>query len=319
MMPNMFDVPFRAEAFPGHVARRGVMQFDESALAHALFVTGRAPGDQTRYGAMSLWEWIHRSSLVPAYLRRTPTGRLMKSALADSLDRSEKVGLSYALGQALTGIFCEQALGVTHLMHIDRYAARWRVQFGPTRQRADVFGRIGPKRWVVAEAKGRSNGMESALRQTLIDQKSTVRTVAGHAPEVSLGCVASFPTLRGGIRGPMRLDAFDPEVAKNESVDFGVTEGRFFETYYEPFATAIDLGQAIADPPPGYVAASIVSSGLQVGMRQELYSAAQSSRNGEDVAWANLLDEVDESDLRPDGTFVSAAYGDALSLQDYDW
>jgi hypothetical protein len=318
MMQIMFDVPFHAEAFPGHIARRGVLRFDESDLAHALFVTGRAPGDQRGYGSTSVWEWVHRSSLVPAYIRRTPTGRLVKSALADSLDRSEKVSVSYALGQALTGIFCEQALGVTHLMHVDRYASRWRVQFGSTRRRADMFGRIGPKRWVVAEAKGRSNGMESALRQTLIEQKGAVRTIAGYVPEIALGCVASFPILSGGIRGPMRVDAVDPEVGKSESFDLSINEGRFLQAYYEPFAAAIDSGQAIAVPPTGYVAASLGSSGLQVGMREGLYSAVQGSRGGKEAAWSELLTAVDDGDRRRDGTFVSADYGDALSLQDYD-
>ena len=122
---GMFDVRYRAEAFPNFVARNGVLHFDAADLAHALFVTGRAPGDQARHGDMSVWEWIHRTSLVPAYVRRGSTGRLMKSALADSLDRSEKVALSYALGQAMTGIFAQQNLGVTHLMHVDRYAERW--------------------------------------------------------------------------------------------------------------------------------------------------------------------------------------------------
>lgn len=317
-MRSMFDVPFRAEAFPGHVARRGVMHFGEGDLAHALFVTGRAPGDQSRHGSMSVWEWVHRSSLVPAYVRRAPTGRLMKSTLADTLDRSEKVAVSYALGQAMTGIFCEQNLGVTHLMHVDRYASRWRVQFGPTRRRADMFGRLGPRRWVVAEAKGRSNGMESALRQTLIDQKGTVRTVAGHPPEITLGCCASFPTLPGGTRGPMRVDAFDPEVVKTEAIDLGITEARFFLTYYEPFVTAIDLGEQLTARTPGYVAASLESAGLQIGMREELYAAVKGALVGEKIAWSSLLAEVDNRDSRRDGTFVTANYDDALSLRDYD-
>lgn len=317
-MPIMFDVPFRAEAFPSHIARRGVLHFDESALAHALFVTGRSPGDQARHGATSVWEWVHRSSLIPAYVRRAPSGRLMKSSLADSLDRSEKVAISYALGQALAGIFCEQALGVTHLMHIDRYASRWRVQFGPTRRRPDLFGRIGPKRWVVAEAKGRSNGMESGLRQTLVDQKGTVRRIAGQPPEIALGCVASFPLLSGGFRGPMRVDAFDPEVTKNEPFELDISETRFLAAYYEPFATAIDQGVASADPPPGYVAATLDSAGLRVGMREDLYLATRSSRSSESTEWAALVEAAPDNDFRPDGTFVSVDYGDALSLQDYD-
>ncbi len=116
----------------------------------------------------------------------------------------------------------------------------------------------------------------------------------------------------------MRVDAFDPEVAKNETFDLDINEGRFFEAYYEPFATAIDLGEALADGPPGYVAATLVATGLRVGMREELYSAVQSSRSGEGVEWADLLDAGDDTDRRPDGTFVSANYGDALLLQDYD-
>jgi hypothetical protein len=312
----MFDVPFRAEAFPGFVARRGVLHFDESELAHALFVTGRAPGDQSRYGPMSVWEWIHRSSLVPAYVRRSPSGRLMKSALADSLDRSEKVSLSYSLGQALTGIVCEQILGVTHLMHVDRYASRWRVSFGRTRRRADLFGRIAPTRWVVAEAKGRSNGMESSLRQTLIDQKATVKTIAGHRPAVALGCVVSFPILSGGVRGPLRVDAFDPEPAK-EAVDLNISEARFFQTYYEPFTAAIDAGQQ-TDGPPGYVAASLDAAGLRVGMRRDLYEAVQSGYLGENAPWTDLLGDEDFQDDRQDGTFVQAQYGEAMSLRDYD-
>lgn len=315
-MATMFDIPFRADAFPSSVARAGVLHFDAGALAHALFVTGRAPSDRGSHGALSVWEWIHRASLVPAYVRRGPTGRLMKSTLADSLDRSEKVGLSYALGQAMTGIFCEQKLGVLHLMHVDRYAARWRVDFGGARRRADLFGRIGPTRWVVAEAKGRSNGMETDLRRILIAQKGSIRSIAGHRPTVSLGCVASFPVLRGGIRGPMRVDAFDPEPSK-EAMDLTVDEPRFLQTYYEPFAAAIAVGVE-TEGPPEYVSAALPAVGLRVGMRQELYEAIQ-SRNRDTIGAAVELMERDPiQGRRPDGTFVEADFEDALSIQDYD-
>jgi hypothetical protein len=83
-----FEVPFSADAFPGHIRRRGVLKFTSADLAHALFVTGRAPADQWAHGDASTWEWLSRSSMVPAYVRED-SGRLMRSALANSLDRSE--------------------------------------------------------------------------------------------------------------------------------------------------------------------------------------------------------------------------------------
>lgn len=309
---RMFDVPYQAEAFPDSVARKGVLHFDEADLAHALFVTGRAPGDRVRYGDMSLWEWIHRTSLVPAYVRRSPTGRLMRSALADSLDRSEKVALSYALGQALTGIFAQRNLAVTHLMHVDRYAERWRVTFGATNRRADLFGRIGPAKWVVAEAKGRSNGMEASLRDSLVAQKGSIRTVAGHPPTISFGSVASFPVLRGGVRGPMRLDAFDPKPSK-EAIDVEVDEVRFLRAYYEPFIVAIRAGRRY-EGRPGYVSASLGSIGVRVGLRQDLFAAVEEQSPGAIMDVVSALGD----DERPDGTFVETDFEAALSVQDYD-
>lgn len=313
---GMFDVRYRAEAFPNFVARNGVLHFDAADLAHALFVTGRAPGDQVRHGDMSFWEWVHRTSLVPAYVRRTSTGRLMKSALADSLDRSEKVALSYALGQAMTGIFAQRNLGVTHLMHVDRYADRWRLGFGLTRRRADLFGRIGPARWVVAEAKGRSNGMEASLRDTLVAQKGSIRTVAGHPPAVSFGCVASFPVLRGGVRGPMRLDAFDPKPSK-EAIELDVDEARFLVAYYEPFVVAIAAGRRY-EGPPGYAAASLDAVGVRVGLRQDLYTAVAEQDSGAMNAMLDVVGSDLGHDGRPDGTFVETDFDEALSRRDYD-
>ena len=52
----------------------GTLSFTTDDLAHALFATGRAPGDQWAHSMASVWEWIHRTSLIPAYIRRTPRG-----------------------------------------------------------------------------------------------------------------------------------------------------------------------------------------------------------------------------------------------------
>jgi len=206
MAVTQFSARYSSFGFPaGIVPHRSSLSFTTDDLAHALFVTGRAPGDRRSHGAASFWEWLHRTSVIPAYVRRNASGRLVRSRLATELDRSEKMAFSYALGQAMTAIFCERLLSVTHLMHVDRYAARHRVQFGTRRMRADLFGHSSAG-WVVAEAKGRSNAMEMGLRSKLVAQKRTIKSIQGAAPAIALGCVASFPP----EVGTMRIDAVDP-------------------------------------------------------------------------------------------------------------
>jgi hypothetical protein len=238
--PPPFIVDYQAYDFTQRVIQRiGSMRFSANDLAHALFTTGRAPGNQATYGKASFWEFVHRASLIPAYIRRNPNGRLVRSQLARDLDRSEKVGVSYALGQAATGIFCTQLLCIPFLMHIDRYGDRYNMAYAATRKRADLFGCAASREWVVAEAKGRSNSMEYLLREKLVEQKRSVVSIAGQPPALALGCVASFPP----DTSVMRVDAFDPEPEGLEHFSIDVDLDRYMLAYYEPFIAVIDVGE----------------------------------------------------------------------------
>jgi hypothetical protein len=238
--PPPFLVDYQSYDFAqGTVRRVGSVRFSAGELAHALFTTGRSPGNQASYGNASVWEFIHRASLIPSYIRRNPNGRLVRSQLAFDLDRSEKVGVSYALGQAATGIFCRKLLSIPFLMHIDRYASRYNLTFGATRKRADLFGYSAPMGWIVSEAKGRSNSMEYELRQKLFEQKRSVISIMGQQPALALGCVASFPPGTSA----MRIDAFDPEPGEVEPIAIDVDLDRYMLAYYEPFIAAIDAGE----------------------------------------------------------------------------
>jgi len=234
-----FVVPYSAFAFPVNtVSSPGELRFTTDDLAHALFTTGRAPGDRAAHGAASVYEWLHRTSLIPAYIRRTYRERLVRADFALELDRSEKVAVSYALGQAMTAIFCRTQLSVSHLLHVDRYASQYGLRFGGTRQRSDLFG-SAPNGWVVAEAKGRSGAASYELRQKLEQQKRSVSLIEGKRPWVAVGCVASFPRRDGS----MRMDAYDPEKDGDEPVEFPVTRDRFILAYYLPFLRAVELGE----------------------------------------------------------------------------
>lgn len=316
-----FTVPYRAQRFPAEVIdKAGSLTFTADGLAHALFATGRAPGDQLAYGAASVWEWVHRTSLIPAYIRRAPGGSLVRSQLALDLDRSEKVAVSYALGQALTGIFCEEMLSVRFLMHIDRYAARFGVTFGATRRRADLFGQDADGGWVIAEAKGRSNSMEDELRQTLVAQKRSIALVNGAPPTLALGCVASFPPKSKALR----IDAFDPDKDSIEPIDLNIDLDRYLLAYYEPFVAAIDSGEqddlGVSDPQ--IISARLPTAGLRVGLLRSIAERVRAAIRGEINGLAeyvkSTLDQTDNLPGFPDGTIVETDWGASLAISDWE-
>jgi hypothetical protein len=318
-MADRLEVPFSAAGFPSTVRPRGTLTLTADDLAHALFVTGRAPGDQTRHGLASVWEFIHRASVIPAYLRRSPTGAVHKSGLAQDLDRSEKVALSYALGQALTGVYCRQQLGVRFLMHLDRYQGRYGLTFGTGRKRPDLFGWTSGGDWIVAEAKGRSNGMESGLPAKLAAQKSMVRTIAGASPKLALGCVATFPVLYAGTWDRLRVDVVDPPQAE-KAVDIEVEPNRFLRAYFEPFEAALTAGE-LDDGDPNYVIARLPGLGVRVGVLRSIHDLmAQQNEQGVDALLVSLsaLETELAGPYFPDGTFVETTWNDALAIRDHE-
>lgn len=313
-----FRARFRAVSFPpGTPTSPGTLTFTPDDLAHALFVTGRAPGHRAAYGSASFWELLHRTSLVPAYVRMASGGRLSRSRLALELDRSEKVALSYALGQAMTGVFCERLLSVTHLMHVERYAKRYGVQFGPTRKRPDLFG-PSPSGWVVAEAKGRSNRMETDLVGKLRNQKRAIRTVAGVPPWIALGCVASFPP----DTGAMRIDAFDPRDDEAETIELDIDVDRYYLAYYEPFVVALAQGpQQLVDERTTTVTFEQV--GLTLGLDNAVLAAVRGAQESEVTGLAERVTSAlgaarERPRMFPDGSLVETQWSDALQVPDSD-
>ncbi|GHJ15892.1 hypothetical protein [Micromonospora sp. AKA38] len=316
--------PFTARChthqFPaGVISPRAVLTFTTDDLVHALFTTGRAPGDRFSHGLASVWELIHRASLIPAYVRRTDGGGLVRSALARELDRSEKGSLSYALGQAMTGIFCRHKLDVVHLLHTDRYASRWGVTFGVTRKRPDLFG-WSHQGWVIAEAKGRSNTMEASLATDLGAQKRAIKSIQGQRPWLALGCVASFPP----HRHELAVDAVDPSEDGAASVDMDLDLDRYLLAYYEPFLAAIDAGTPdIRDQ--RYLAARFDLLGLRIGLRRDIAARVRAAVQGNVAGLhASMLDLLgadfqtnEAATVFSDGTLVGTNWEEALTLNDW--
>jgi hypothetical protein len=311
-----FIVPYKAQGFPaGVVDRAGSLRFTDDDLAHALFTTGRAPGDEFKYGYASFWEWVHRVSLMLAYIRRARRGSLVRSELVSQLDRSEKAPISYALGQALTGIFCAELLSVRFLMHVDRYYRDFGVTFGLSRRRPDLFGQKANGDWVVAEAKGRFNSMEAGLHHVLAAQKRAITRISGDPPAITLGCVTSFP------KGSMRVDAFDPDEDGIESIELNIDPDRFMLAYYEPFLMAINSGEPDENPADDnqVLAARLSIVNLRVGILRSIADRIRAASLGEiDGLAESVKSTLDQTARLPgfsDGTVVEADWSAFFSAQ----
>jgi hypothetical protein len=313
----MFVVPVHTAGFPlGTVPPTGQLRFSPDALAWALFTTGRLPGDATRYGTASLYECVHRVAIIPAYIRRRAGGAFVRSQLCIDLDRSEKVGVSYSLGMAMTRLFTALRLQVPFLLHVDRYGHRYDVRY-VSRRRPDLIG-LGPTGWLVAEAKGRSNRMEAALRGKLQAQKRSIKSVAGGSPVLALACVAHFD------EGRLQLSAFDPTAVEPESLSYDeIDADRFVLCYYEPFLLALDANdQSIRDD--GFVTVELTDLRMTLGLHQRLLAPLQAARQGELQGLAAIiLDllrslEADSSTAFVDGSFVSVEWDDVLAIGDYE-
>ncbi len=307
--------------FPSGVHHPDSLKFTEAGLIRALFFTGRASNHQWG-SSTSAWEWQHRLAMTRAYVSSDPSSRLVRSKLAQSLDPSEKAYLSYFLGQALTAIFCEKVLDVTHLLHIHRYAPFHNVAFDPTTgQRPDLFGR-SPAGWVVAEAKGRSNGMESKLRSKMNAQKLAVLTVNGSTPWKTVGCVAMFPA----PDHVMTFSAYDPEKPSPTAQNFEIDMDRFTLAYYQPFLQLLDSDHStdVSDDDErasATLAGTGVTIGLVADLKKRVELAVPDKPGGPDKPELKGLSEAVTKILDanpgkqfPDGSFFETSWGNSLSL-----
>jgi hypothetical protein len=160
--------------------------------------------------------------------------------------------------------------------------------------------------------------MESGLRDTLVAQKRSVRRIGSAPPHIALGCVASFPPSVSNLR----VDAFDPAELGEEPIDLDVDPDRFTLAYYEPWLLALGFGQAEEDR-EGITASHLQALGIRVGLPTPVVEAVRGAKQGglEGLAESvsSILAEPAFQALRPDGTFVETEWGNAISLEDWQY
>ena len=293
------------------------------------------------------WEYTHKYGFARAYFQSAPRSHatprsLRLTTLASSLDRTEKGYVSYSLGQALTGVFCQDVLSITRMLHFDIYKEDYGLAAAPSGPRPDLFGRTGDK-LVIAEAKGRTtDSLMDVVRVggDTIRQLREVRVVLTSPPLMLremrslpkfrrarlIGCVAMVSPSRDGIS----LHVFDHglhELGVNKVHPHGlegirgpldyrvVSLDRFLLDFYRRILRLIesDANDALAED--GIFKVRLAGLGVTVGLldrlRQVIASRLgliDSSPDGfRDYEPVGLTDEVrmilSEADLELPGMF----------------
>ncbi|MCB0179215.1 MAG: hypothetical protein KDI62_13360 [Anaerolineae bacterium] len=158
---------------------------------------------------------------------------IIQSPAFRELDAPEKSANSYYLSLTLTKLFVEKLLATPWLLHLDTYAQSLAQLPSPS---PDLVGLGKNTKWLVAEAKGRSNWLS---RRTLRRLKSRSQAlIAGQKPALLIGLACYFTAQNKILKAYLE----DPVVnTGSESPNLALTPKAYLTSYY---ALLFDLLQA---------------------------------------------------------------------------
>lgn len=275
-------VGYTASGYPAHygpsLVGTQLLDITWGELVWASVTVGRQGWrDVFANGRYSIHQAIFRESMIYANLRENSRGLLARSAAYADLDPSEKSAVSYFLGLTLSRLMCHRFFNIAWLMHLDRYTALLRPRLSG-RSRPDLVGMNNRRDWIIAESKGRSNGLLLNDLTKAKAQTRKLRMVAGAYPALRCAIVTHF---KGNT---LHVTTADPEGWDKEASDLELNPDDFMRDYYSPI---VDLfKQDLPEPkagvlPQGFKGCSIESLDISIGVRHEAIDALGSNHPAE--------------------------------------
>lgn len=268
------EIKYTSHNFPPHLGSllQGVNQIDFSTpelLWSAITVGRESFVDVIQHGIYSIYEILYRASIVFANL--TLNGNeVIKSSAYEHLDPSEKSAVSYFLGLTFSKLLSNRLLNVPWLLHIDMYRAQFERNgqafgFGSSRIRPDLIGKDNMSRWVVMEAKGRTNSMESGLLTRAKNQTRNLRLIGTDFPNMRVALVAHFNN------GRLVVDWEDPEDVSNEHFDLEINNEEFLNKYYKLIFNILSSSASISFGE--YIIYTLNDINVTLGLEKEFFEA----------------------------------------------
>jgi len=140
--------------------------------------------------------------MVYANLRQT-NSHFEKSALYEDLDPTEKGASSYFLGMMAAKIVCSRLLDTPFVFHLSMLKTLGGMPVLRTKSQPDLIGLDRAGNWIVAEAKGRTNGYSPTAMTKAKSQTYQLRTINGNFPSLRVCIQAYFsPELNFAVSDP---------------------------------------------------------------------------------------------------------------------
>jgi hypothetical protein len=195
-----------------------------------------------RHGSYSRHEAAYKRYLIRANLRESGTGELVRTEVYESLDPSEKGGISYFLGLSVASLLAERLLGKYWMVHFDVYRHLLPPVSITGRRRPDLVSLDASSRYVVMECKGRTNSPEQDLARNSKQQAALIRSIGGVVPVAHVSSVSHFGT------GVLSAILHDPPNSKDALIDIPVSPEEVIQDHYQPvlsLITAADQSEQI--------------------------------------------------------------------------
>jgi len=228
-------LPYKASKFPLSLGPtlqgRGILNCSWSDLTWAATTVGRPGWAQVfQHGWYSNLEYIYRLAMIQANLGTPSTGlpRICKTAAFTGLDPSEKTAISYFIGLTVAKILSWKLFNAPWPQHLDKFAGSLTPSL-KRRKRPDLLAQDTSRRWIVLEAKGRTNNMPTKTMKSAKTQTKAVATVNGTSPYLRIAVGSYFV----GQNLAAKLE--DPPEGR-QSAALSISEEMFFREYYAQVA-----------------------------------------------------------------------------------
>ncbi|MFI8711989.1 hypothetical protein [Brevibacillus brevis] len=266
---------------------RNSINFKWVDLIRAAITVGRAnERDVWRHGIYSWYESLYRQFIVFANLKEDITGFVIRSHGYQSLDPSEKSAVSYFLGLSATKLLAEKLLRTPWLMHLDIYTHLNPVLIN--KSKPDMVGLDNRGRWVIVEAKGRSNNFDKKAMVKAKNQTLQLRKIDGELPNLRVAFQSYFDN------NLFCVNLQDPPDHAEDAVDITIGIDRMLTDYYSPISSYFKLADNSVVERIGkreYIMSNLNNVNLRVGIERRLFSSLREGK------FENIIENMAYEDI----------------------
>mgnify|MGYP005861800625 CR=1 FL=1 len=267
----MSSLKYHASNFSKHYGSklqgRNNLSFTLAELLWAGITVGKIDiSDVVGYGAFSESEILYKIHYLNSNLVEI-NNEICKSKLyANSLDPSEKSGVSYFLGMTFSKLISQKLFSVPWLIHLEKLKLNHQIKL-IRKSQPDLVGLDKNYQWVVVESKGRSNGFDRDALIKAKHQTRQLRNISGQFPNLRFASEIYFNSKNKMM---MRID--DPEEDFGEGYEFELSMSEYLKTYYAPFQFIEELHSFTIETNVGeYFFYLMEPIGISVGINQKIF------------------------------------------------